>query len=100
MKNVLIIGLIMLLTGCDLFIKHENLPTVVTEQSTEYVVPEVNIDSYLLQDCSPLITLDKSSVTFNDVVLNTKDNSLLYAECRDKHSALVKILKQSLNLKE
>jgi hypothetical protein len=98
MKNTLIFIILLSLTACANFSSKSNLPVILTESTTEYVVPEVDIDPYLLSDCGALNTLGKVD-NFNDVLLITKDNAELYTLCRDKHSALVKVLKSSLNIK-
>jgi hypothetical protein len=98
MKNTIIFILLLSLTACANFSSKPDLPIILTESTTEYIVPEVNIDQYLLSDCDLLNPLGKIN-TFNDVLLVTKDNVELYTTCRDKHSALVKVLKSSLNIK-
>ena len=98
MKNTLIFILLLSLTACANFFPKPDLPIILTEPTIEYMVPEVNIDAYLLSECDLLNPLAKTN-TFNDVLLVTRDNVELYATCKDKHSALVKIIKSSLNIK-
>ena len=100
MKKALLLLIFLSLTACGTFQNKKDLPIIITEQSTEYVVPEVNIDTYLLAECQDLIKLVKIDPTYADVILLTKDNTILYAECSNKHSALIKVLKISLNLKD
>lgn len=99
MKKVLLICLILIATGCASLSKNEkNLPAVVITTETEYILPEVNIPPNLLQPCEPLNTLDMSA-TFLDVISNTSENTLKYAECSQKHQSLVKLLEKSLGIK-
>jgi hypothetical protein len=98
MKNTIIFILLLSLTACGTFFQKQDLPIILTEPTTEYLVPEVNIDGYLLSECEQLNPLSKTD-NFTDILLITKDNAALYASCRDKHSALVKVLKSSLNIK-
>lgn len=98
MKKAILILFFLSLTACGIFQKRQDLPIIITEEHTEYVVPEVNIDSYLLDACKDLGTLE-STESFNDVLIITKENTIKFAECRDKHKALVEILRKSLNLK-
>lgn len=98
MKKAILLFIFLSLVACGNFQKRENLPIIITEEHTEYIVPEVNIDSYLLEECKKQESLSKDS-TFNDVLIVTKDNTIIYAECREKHKALVEVLRKSLNLK-
>ena len=98
MKNTIIFILLLSLTACANFFPKPDLPIILTESTTEYIVPEVNIDEYLLSECDNLNPLGKTD-SFTDILLITKDNAALYASCRDKHSTLVKVLKSSLNIK-
>ena len=66
MKNTIIFILLLSLTACANFSSKPNLPIILTEPTTEYIVPEVNIDQYLLSDCDLLNPLGKAN-TFNDV---------------------------------
>lgn len=98
MKKAVLLFFFLSLTACGLFQKRQDLPIIITEEHTEYVVPQVNIDSYLLESCKEQSVLGIDS-SFNDVLIVTKDNTIVFAECRDKHKALVEILRKSLNLK-
>ena len=100
MKNLLIIGLLFIATGCAVFQNpKENLPTVVITSETEYLVPEVDISQELLAPCKPLETLPQES-SFEGVLANTANNTLLYSECSAKQASLANIVKKSLNIKE
>lgn len=100
MKKLVILLLFISLSGCHLFVKSEkNLPTVITQTEVEYLVPEVNISQNLLQDCRDLEVLPEGS-TFTEVLVNTSNNTVHYADCKAKHKSLVEIVKKSLNLKE
>lgn len=85
MKKLLIIPFLLSLTACGIFAKHENILPIVQK---------VNIDAVLLEPCGDLLQL-KPTATFNDVLLVTKDNTLLYAQCKEKHQALTTILRKS-----
>ncbi len=100
MKKLLLLLIFLSLTACGTFQNRKDLPVIVTEQTTEYIVPEVNIDTYLLSECPTLVNLGKVDATYADVLLVTKDNTALYAECKAKHAALIKILNTSLNVKD
>ncbi len=99
MKNLLIICLLFITTGCGIFETRPELPTVITEEKTEYLVPEVTIDQYLVEDCQDLTELPYQA-NFSDILVVTKDNAIKYADCKDKHKSLVKLLNKSLNIKE
>lgn len=95
----LIILLPFLLSGCLWeFSKPESLPQLVTEESTQYVVPTIDISPILLEECEDLIVLSPSA-TFEDVLGNHADTIAKYSKCRDKHKALKSVINQSLGVK-
>lgn len=102
MKYLIIFILFISLTGCDFWNvrKNSELPTIVTEQTTEYLVPEIYIDSSLLLECADLKEPPNTNTTFEDILVNVKENTIVYADCRAKHKSLKDIVVKSLNIKE
>jgi hypothetical protein len=86
MKNLLIIIFLLILNGCALFPQTEKIETPVVEK--------INIDQALLEECSDLLQLTNPK-SFNDILIVTKDNTILYYSCKEKHKALANILKKS-----
>jgi len=102
MKKLVLIALIICLTGCQSWIIRDE-KTIIPETTTEYLVPEVNIDPYLLEDCKDQKLLESGS-TIQEMLRNiqvvTSENTIIYVDCRYKHKSLVELLKRSLNLKD
>lgn len=100
MKNLLILLVFLVATGCASFQKSEKiLPEVVIQNQTEYLVPQLNISQDLLEPCKPLETLSMSA-TFEDVLVNTTINTVHYSNCSAKQQSLARILKNSLPVEE
>ena len=85
MKNLLLIIFLLSLTACAIFPEKEKISPVVQK---------VNIDTTLLEECGELLQLS-ATATFNDVLIVTKDNTLLYTKCKEKQKALSIIMKKS-----
>jgi hypothetical protein len=86
MKKLLIITLLLSLNGCALFSENKKIETPV--------VQKINIDQALLQECGDLLQLT-SAKSFNDILIVTKENTILYYSCKEKHKALANILRKS-----
>ena len=98
MKKLILISLLLLSACGTTKYKSPDLPVIIDSTTTEYLVPEVNIDNSILEDCAPLLELTQNA-DFNAIILVTKDNAILYSNSKNKHKALVEILTKSLNLK-
>jgi hypothetical protein len=59
----------------------------------------VHIDSVYYQECKPLVNLSETA-TFEDVISNLQQNSIIYAECRNKQHDSILLLKKFTNYKE
>jgi uncharacterized protein YceK len=69
----------------------------------DIVVPEnkkIHVDPKLLEACKPLLTMTQPTPTWEDYLLLTGDNAILYAECRKKQDSSIKFLKELSNAKE
>lgn len=97
MKNLIIICLFISIAGCVKNTKpEENLPSVVFETHTEYVIPQVTVDSFYLEPCK------KQEVpklnTFESFLENTVINTAIYSECSKKVQGLQEIINKAFIL--
>lgn len=59
----------------------------------------INIDSRMLEPCKPLV-VPKEPLTFESILENTKDNVLVYTDCKTKHDAAIVLLRELTNKKD
>jgi hypothetical protein len=77
---------VLLLTGCC------SAPIV---HPTEPII----IDSRILEKCKPQV-LPESTLTYESILENVKDNSILYKECSAKNDAAITLIKKLTNQKD
>jgi hypothetical protein len=78
--------LVIALTACDTMGKRE-------------VHSTVRLDPRVLQPCKSLVS-PTGVLTFESILENTKDNVLLYNECKSKHDSAIVLLKELTNQKD
>lgn len=92
MKIIPILALSLFLTGCGFFEKFRKPDTPV-------VAPQVvNIDSKALEECS-FLKEDLVIRNFEDSLNAYGDLAKLYADCANKQSSSIKLLKKFGNIK-
>jgi hypothetical protein len=76
----------LLLTGCcSAPIIHQTDPII--------------LDSRILEKCKPQV-LPESSLTYELILENVKDNSIIYKECSAKNDAAITLIKKLTNQKD
>ena len=85
--------LLLLLTGCSTLCTNYCESSLITTNT-------VNIDPRVLESCKPQLLLDTSSITFEQVLLNVKENTFIYNECAGKQRDSVIIIKKFANIKD
>lgn len=93
MRYYLVLMSLLLLSGCG------TIQKLVCEDKSP---PEkqVIIDPRYLEDCQSLQPLSSAAeVTFETVLVNTADNAILYAECKNKQKGSINLIKMLGNIK-
>ena len=80
-----------MLSGCA-FIKDEICGPPMPNVNTT-----IKVDPKLLEPCKPLLTMDKEAPGFEDYLMLTGDNALVYADCKKKQEASVLFIKKVSN---
>ena len=69
----------------------------------EIVVPEnkkIHVDPKLLEPCKPLQPMTSSTPTWEDYLVLTGDNAIVYAECKKKQDSSIRYIEDLTNQKE
>ena len=86
MRIILMLMLVASLAACDTMGKKEGHSTV-------------RLDPRVLQPCKPLVA-PPVPLTFESILENTKDNVLIYNECKAKYDTAIVLLRELTNQKE
>ena len=89
--NKLIIILALCLSGCASFKEYVCGPPLPPIDHT------IHIDPRLLEPCKPLLPMDNGNPTFEDYLLLTGDNAIIYVDCKKKQDASILFLKKVTN---
>lgn len=92
-KLLLVLTLALALTGCA------SIKEAVCGKP-DYVPPEnkvVKVDPKLLEPCKPLLLMEAQTPTWEDYLLLTGDNAIVYADCRKKQDSSIKFIKSLSN---
>lgn len=92
MKYAIILAL--LLSGCGTIEKYCKEVILVDPKET------VQVDPRALEECKDLALLPDKNVTFEAVLSNVAENSVIYSECRNKQSNSIVIIKRFANIKD
>ena len=92
MKKLLMIALISGLFGCTTMRDKLCKDAVIVDKT-------VQLDSVYYQECKPLANLSENA-SFEDVLTNLQQNSIIYAECKNKQHDSILLLKKFTNYKE
>lgn len=90
--RIIILVLFLFLGGCGSLAQYCK-DALITEKT-------VIIDPRSLAECKDLKTLPEGKVTFADVLANTTENAIVYAECRDNQHNSILLIKKFANIKE
>lgn len=66
------------------------------------VIPEarvVHVDKELLQPCKPLLQMTTSNPSFEDYLLLTGDNAIIYSDCKKRLESSNSLIKEMANIK-
>lgn len=92
MNKLLLSILVMFsLSGCAA------IKDAICDKPPDIVVPEnktIHVDPKLLEPCRPLIEMTAPTPTWEDYLLLTGDNAIIYADCRKKQDSSIKFLKE------
>lgn len=86
--KLFVISLILLFVGCATTDQSKKEIVVTTEQI--FIKHNLKVDPRLLEPCKPLVLLN--GLEHKDLLLNIQDNVILYRECVNKHSSVVKVI--------
>ncbi len=88
----LILVLFILLTGCSTLTDKLCKDALITDKT-------VHLDNKYYEECKPQNTLPDKA-TFDDVIVNTANNTAVFTACYDKQHNSIVIIKQLTNYKE
>ena len=90
MRLIALIVFLAFLSGCTTF------KNAICYDSVIPAPKQIPLDSTVFQECRPL-KIPEAPLTYEGILINTKDNTIIYLECKEKYNNAIVLLRKLSN---